>query len=88
MPVQKFHNIEEMKATPVPDRGLTLRARIAANLSRSSALLPPFERPRGVFKFRGIEEMQAQRDQWEKERALAGQKRIEARAQLALDAEA
>jgi len=63
MPVQRFRNIEEMKATAVPSRGLTLRARIAANLGRSAALLPPFERPRGVFKFRVIEEMQAQRDQ-------------------------
>jgi hypothetical protein len=72
MPVQKFRNIEEMKASPVPDRGLTLRQRIVAILARSSALLPPFERPRGVFKFRSIEEMQAQRDAWEKERVQAG----------------
>ncbi len=72
MPVQKFHSIEEMKATAVPDRSLRLRQRIIAIQARSSALLPPFDRPRGVFKFRSIEEMQAQRDGWEKERAKAG----------------
>jgi hypothetical protein len=72
MPVQKFRSIEAMKATPPPDRGISLQKRIAGILARSAALLPPFERPKGVFKFRTIEEMQAQRDAWERERAQAG----------------
>ena len=72
MPVQKFRSIEEMKATPPLDRGLSLEQRIDGLLRRSSALLPPFEKPKGVFKFRTIEEMQAQRDGWEKQRVQVG----------------
>jgi hypothetical protein len=57
MPGQKFRSIEAMKATPPPDRGISLQKRIAGILARSAAFLPPFERPKGVFKLRTIEEM-------------------------------
>lgn len=76
MPVQKFRNIEEMKATPPTGRGISLERRIGGLLRRSEALLPSFERPKGVFKFRTIEEMQAQRDDWEKQRVQAGRRRV------------
>lgn len=58
MPVQKFRSLEEMKAAPVPDRRVPLERRIAALFARSAMLAPPIEKPKGVFKFRSIEEMQ------------------------------
>ncbi len=76
MPVQKFRNIEAMKAAAIPDRGIPLEKRMAALFERSAMLAPPIERPKGVFKFRSIEEMQAQRDEWERQRVAAGQSRM------------
>lgn len=76
MPVQKFRSIEAMKAAPVPDRGIPLEVRMANLFARSAILAPPVERPKGVFKFRSIEGMQAQREQWERQRVEAGKTRV------------
>lgn len=77
MPVQKFRSIEAMKAAPVLDRGVPLEVRMANLFARSAKLAPPIDRPRGVFKFRSIEGMQAQRQQWERQRVEAGKSRIQ-----------
>lgn len=76
MPIQKFRSIEDMKAAPIPDRGLSLEQRMAALFARSARLAPPVERPKGVFKFKSPEAMQAQRDEWERLRIATGQARI------------
>ena len=61
MPVQKFRSIEEMNNAPVPqprrpdfERFLRLCARFRA--------ISPKRYPRGVFKFRTIEEAKIARD--------------------------
>jgi hypothetical protein len=72
MPIQKFRSIEEMNTAPLLDRGLTLERRIAALLARSAALAPPFPKPQGVFKFRTFDEMQAERETWERARVAVG----------------
>ncbi len=66
MPVQKFRNLDEMREalwhedrdTPV---GVFLKR--AAKLWARAAKISPRQYPRGVFKFRSLEEAQAAREQ-------------------------
>jgi hypothetical protein len=62
MPIQKYRSAAEMpripSCEPLSDEGL---ARIRQLWARSSAMSPRIY-PRGVFKFRSIEEAQAARD--------------------------
>lgn len=64
MPIRKFHSVEEMdsaKSDLWAEPEESLFKRIGA-LWKRSARLSPRKYPRGVFKFRSIEEMQAQRE--------------------------
>ena len=81
MPIQKFRSIEDMSAEPKPNRGIPLERRIAELLAVSAALAPFAAKPKGVFKFRNLEEMQEQRLGWERERIAAGKRRIRSTSQ-------
>lgn len=59
MPVQKFRSIEEMNRAPEPDSQAPPFERFLRLCAQYSALVPRY--PRGVFKFRSIEEAQAAR---------------------------
>ncbi len=67
MPVQKFRTLEEMNAADrdmwcdEPDDAYLERVR---QLWRRSALLNPRSYPKGVRKYRTLEEAQAERDRW------------------------
>lgn len=63
MPLKKYRSLEEMRddLTRVPT-GADLAARIDALWRRAWALAPR-RYPKGVFKFRSIEEAQAHREQ-------------------------
>ena len=68
MPVQRFRSIEEMNSAPVlavADRGFERFLRHCARYWR----IAPRHYPRGVFKFRGIEEAQAARSRVAKQAA-------------------
>jgi hypothetical protein len=60
MGVQKFRSIEEMNAAPVAARTADAFNRFARHCARYWRLAPRTY-PRGVFKFRTIEEAQAAR---------------------------
>ena len=63
MPIQKFRNLDDMrKALWCDTMDENCLRRIAALWSRA-ARLAPRKYPRGVFKFRSIEEAQAAREQ-------------------------
>lgn len=74
MSIRRFRGIEDMKATASTPRQ-SLETRIAAAWHRAAVLAPPSLRPRGVLKFRSFEEMCAERDQREAERARLGHPR-------------
>lgn len=59
MPIQKFRSIEEMNARATEPQA-TLAQRIAYVWSLAMTMGKPL--PRGVFKFRDIEEMNAARE--------------------------
>lgn len=59
MPVQKFRSIEEMNAATVEDAGSGVE-RFFRHCARFWAIAPRTY-PRGVFKFRTIEQAQAAR---------------------------
>ena len=60
MPVQKFRSIEEMNRAPVPDFRLPDFERFLRHCARYLAISPR-RYPRGVFKFRTIEDAQRAR---------------------------
>lgn len=61
MPVQKFHSIEEMNQAAVPADGEPHFERFLRHCARYWAIAPK-RYPRGVFKFRTIEEAQKARE--------------------------
>jgi hypothetical protein len=61
MPVQKFRSIEEMNRAPILGGAGHPFERFLRHCARYRALAPR-RYPRGVFKFRGIEEAQAARE--------------------------
>jgi hypothetical protein len=61
MPVQKFRSIEEMNRAPVAGLRPTDFERFLRHCARYWAISPK-RYPRGVFKFRTIEEAQQARD--------------------------
>jgi hypothetical protein len=67
MPVWKYRSIEEMPPAWTVNRHIPLGRRIRAILSMSP-IAGPLNLPRGVHKFRTVEEMQADRRRYEKER--------------------
>lgn len=56
MPVQKFRSIEEMNAAPMPDE-VTDFDRFLRHCARYWKISPR-RYPRGVYKFRSVEQMQ------------------------------
>ena len=62
MPVQKFRSIEEMNEAAPLDRGTSDFERFLRHCERYWAIAPK-RYPRGVFKFRTVEEAQKARDQ-------------------------
>jgi hypothetical protein len=85
MPIRKFRTIEEMNAadselwSSKPDAAYYQRVR---KLWETSARLNPRTLPKGVFKFRSLEEAQAQRDRLlaehiRKTRAAAGDRVVQ-----------
>jgi hypothetical protein len=60
MPVQKFRSAEEMQEAPVAAFGADTFDRFLRHCARYWAMSPRVY-PRGVFKFRSIEEAQAAR---------------------------
>ena len=62
MPVQKFRSIEEMNKAPAPESSEPPFERFVRHCARYWAISPK-RYPRGVFKFRTIEEMQEARKQ-------------------------
>lgn len=67
MPVWKYRSIEEMPEAWVMNRHVPIRRRIRALMSMGR-FAEPLNMPRGVKKFRSIEEMQADREKYERER--------------------
>lgn len=65
MPVYKFRSIEEMPDPPWRTPGDPELYRALARLSETSRRLRPRCFPAGVYKHRSIEEMNAQRVQWD-----------------------
>jgi hypothetical protein len=60
MPVEKFHSLEEMGAAPIRSDALFAFERFVRHCARYR-LISKRKYPRGVFKFRSIEEAQAAR---------------------------
>lgn len=67
MPVWKYRSVEEMPEAWEMKRGQPLGPRIRAVLSLAP-IAGPLRIPRGVRKFRTIEEMVAEREHYEQER--------------------
>jgi hypothetical protein len=61
MPVQKFRSLEEMNRAPVVDSRRPDVERFLRHCARYWAIAPKVY-PRGVFKFRTIEDAQKARD--------------------------
>ena len=61
MPVQKFRSIEEMNKAPVPESQTPDFERFLRHCARYWAIAPK-RYPRGVFKFRSIEDAQRARE--------------------------
>ena len=61
MPVQKFRSIEEMNAAPPPQSWPADFDRFLRHCARYWAMAPKVY-PRGVFKFRTVEDVQHPRD--------------------------
>jgi hypothetical protein len=60
MPVEKFRSLEEMNAAPIRGDALNSFERFVRHCARYR-LISQRKNPRGVFKFRSIEEAQAAR---------------------------
>jgi hypothetical protein len=65
MPVWKYRSIEEMPEAWVMKRDVPLGKRLRALMALPN-FAGPLEMPRGVVKFRSIEELQADRRKYEK----------------------
>ena len=61
MPVQKFRSIEEMNKAPLPESRGSDFERFLRHCARWWAIAPK-QYPRGVFKFRTIEDAQKARE--------------------------
>lgn len=61
MPVQKFRSIEEMNKAPLPEARGSHFERFLRHCARWWAITPKHY-PRGVFKFRTIEDAQKARE--------------------------
>lgn len=73
MPVWKYRSVEEMPEAWMMKRGQPLGPRIRALMSLGR-ISGPIHMPRGVRKYRSIEEMNADREFWENERRIRHRK--------------
>jgi len=73
MAVQKFRSVEEMTAAPILVRSASGFDRFVRHCARYLALAPR-SYPRGVFRFRSVEEAQAARDRVRDEAGVAGRR--------------
>lgn len=64
--VQKFRSIEEMNKAPAPELGGSSFERFLRHCARWWAIAPK-QYPRGVFKFRSIEEAQEARRKYSRD---------------------
>ena len=71
MPVERYRSAEEMNAAPVRARSGSAFERFVRHCRRYW-LLSPRRYPRGVYKFRTIEEAQAARERVSRENAAPG----------------
>ena len=71
MPVYKYRSIEQMPDTPWRTPGDPGLYRALAGLSEMSRRLHQRRFPAGVYRHRSIEEMNAQRDEWDADHARA-----------------
>ena len=82
MPVTKFRTVEEMNAHTIARRRARLNDRdelyqtIREHWASWSKLLPPLDIPKGVHKFRSIEEMNAFKDYYVRKRIEKLRERI------------
>ena len=67
MPVYKFRSVEDMPGPAWRTPGDPGLYRALASLSETTRRLHPRRFPAGVYKHRSIEEMNAQRDRWDRE---------------------
>lgn len=67
MPVWKYRRVEDMPEAWAVRRDVPLGRRIRAVLSLGP-IAGPLGFPRGVFKYRSLEEATADRERWEKKR--------------------
>lgn len=80
MPVTKFRTIEEMNAHDrsrwLDSGDPRLMKRIEAIEQMSGGLIPPLNIPKGVHKFRSIEELNAFKDRYVDERIALLRQRV------------
>lgn len=62
MPIRKFRSVEEMPPIRATDVPVAERLRRLDELRARAALLAPRRYPRGLFKFRSLEEAQESRE--------------------------
>jgi hypothetical protein len=67
MPVRKFRSIEDMPGETWHAPGDPRLYRTLAQLWATSRQLCPRQFPAGVFKHRSIDDMNRQRDEWDRE---------------------
>lgn len=80
MPVRKFRHVSEMESTLWYDRGDPALQRAIAGVWDFAARVCPLRFPRGVHKYRSIEEANADRERWEEANFRAFQERKRAKA--------
>ena len=66
MPIYKFRSVEDMPAPAWRTPGDPALYRALFNLSETIRRLHPRRFPAGVYKHRSIDEMNAQRDRWDR----------------------
>lgn len=69
MPIEKFRSLQEMEAGWVEPGTPKHTRSIRAVLALVSMFAPKGISPPGVFKYRNVEEADAQRESWERQRA-------------------
>jgi hypothetical protein len=80
MPVRKFRDVSEMEDTLWYERNDPALPRAIASVWDFAARVCPLQFPRGVHKYRSIEEANADRDRWEEANFRAFQERKRAKA--------